>query len=180
MRKAIFLAAALTASTFATTRAEAASWLIAGSGCVVDPEDIAAGNYEYLTAAVRFRPGFTGDIRLRCPVTVGEGVVQGSGYLLDLYSIDGGTHSRVTVDLVKMPLATGATTHVESNPAPNVGCNFVASDDDLNENAYGIDTDPCIHSFDPNTFLYLAVVTITRTVTTEDPRFYGLSIFGGP
>lgn len=105
MRKAMLLAVALTASTLATTRAEAAAWLIAGAGCVGDANNVA------------------------------------------------GDHDQ----------QFGVSSDVDDR---------VGYDTDTRRN--------CSHGFDPNTFLYVARVTITRNNVAQNPRFYGLSIFGGP
>jgi hypothetical protein len=76
MRKAILLMAGLVASTMATSRAEAAEWLIPGSSCIVDSRDVEARNYQHFgSIGVEFKSGFSGDIVLACPNMRG-GIVQ--------------------------------------------------------------------------------------------------------
>jgi hypothetical protein len=84
-RNIIFLVAGLVVVALASSHTDAASWLTAGSGCVPASQTVEAGNYQTSFARVQFKSGFTGSILLTCPVTPGEGVVEGAGFLLDLY-----------------------------------------------------------------------------------------------
>jgi hypothetical protein len=52
-------------------------------------------------------------------------------------------------------------------------------DGDPSETGYQIATNPCDHTFDPNTFLYYASVFMVRD-GDQPVAFFGLSLFGGP
>jgi hypothetical protein len=174
MRTIIFLVAGLVISALATSEAGAAQWLIPGSGCVVDSQTVEAANYQTIGNGVEFKEGFTGTIALTCPVTPGEGDIEGAGFLLDLYVQDpdgAETGSTVLASLSAVNLRTGGATG-----ACSVSSNV---DGDPSETGYRIATNPCDHTFDPNTFLYLAKVAIARD-GDQPVRFFGLSLVGGP
>lgn len=167
------LAAALVGCSLAAVAigpAHAAHWYIAGSGCAVDRVTVAANNYQQFGVGVEFRPGFIGTIRLFCPVTVAKGILQGSGYKLDVYHQDqNAPGARVFARFNKMHLGTGIVTGVE-------GCDFsdslaVADPDFANINKI------CTHSFNPDGYLYFVEVVLTRTTASAAVRFYGLSIY---
>lgn len=52
-------------------------------------------------------------------------------------------------------------------------------DGDPSETGYQIATNPCDHTFDPNTFLYYASVFMVRD-GDQPVAFFGSSLFGGP
>jgi hypothetical protein len=183
MRKALLLAAGFVASTLTTSQAEAATWLIAAGGCVPDSDTLAQAKYQTVggsnspTPGVEFKWGVSGIIQFTCPVTAGEGVLQGPGYSLDLYaqsSVDqGDIFTRVFVRLLKMHLGTGAISEV-------AGCAWVDAFDDGAFHGRGA---ACTERFDPNAYLYYAKVTVIRAgAVGPNPvvRFHGLSIFTTP
>jgi hypothetical protein len=166
--KAILVVAVLAASILTLSRAEAATWLTPGVGCVPDTSDVnlrSQGNLPW----IEFRLGAVGTFNLYCPVTPGAGAVQGPGFKLDLYYLAAVSSNQVYVQvrLFKMALRTGITTFVG-------GCGFITS---VTSPTYRIRTATCTESFDPNTFLYYAVVEMRRTSPNQTLRFYGLSLF---
>lgn len=174
MRNIIFLVAGLVVSALASSHADAASWLTAGSGCVPASQTVEAANYQTGFARVQFKVGFTGSILLTCPVTPGEGLVEGAGFLLDLYYRDpdgAGNGSGVLATVRAMNLRTGAE---------SVVCQVNSdADGDPSEIGYQGASNPCDHTFDPNAFLYYASVFMVRD-GDQPVAFFGLSLFGGP
>jgi hypothetical protein len=174
MRTIIFLVGALVVSTLASSRADAASWLTPGAGCTPNSSTVEEGIYSTFQETVQFKAGSVGLIVLNCPVTPGEGVVEGDGFFMDLYytNPDGNDQDAfMTAVLRAMNLRTGATTNV---------CAVTHSDSDPSETGYQSATNPCDHRFDPNSFLYYAEVFLGRNTANTDLAFHGLSLFGGP
>jgi hypothetical protein len=170
MRKAIVLVAILLSSSMAAGPAEAATWLTPGAGCVVRADHV--GLAQQVFPYAEFRPTATGQIVLYCPVTAGNGGVEGPNWKLDLYYRDTSATADgdfVRVELVKMNLGTG----IES-PVP--GCPLINSDPSVSP-GYTIRTLSCSENFDPDTFAYYARVTIDRSSTTQTMRFYGLALY---
>lgn len=179
------LAAALVSgcmAAFADQPAHAAQWYIAGSGCAVDQANVAANNYQQFGVGVEFKPFSLGTIKVYCPVTVGAGrdaspasgtgLLQGSGYTLDLYHSDSNSSGgNVVADFFKMNLRTGVVTAVE-------GCERIDSSiGGGSAIGYNIMNKHCTHSFDPNGYLYFIRVSLTRNTSSAAVRFYGLSIY---
>ena len=169
MRKVILLAAALVSSAVAT-RVEAATWLTPGVGCAVDPLDV--GLAQHVNGYVEFRVSLTGDILLYCPITAGQGGIEGTGWTLDLYYRDSTINNDqnfVRVDLQRLDLTNGAISSVP-------GCEFINSDGAVAP-GYNILNNSCTESFNPNRYAYLAKVTIKRSSSFQTMRFYGLSLY---
>lgn len=170
MRRAIVLAALLLSGTAAMGRAEAATWLTPGAGCVVRADHV--GLAQQVFPYAEFRPTATGQIVLYCPVTAGNGGIEGTNWKLDLYYRDTSATADgdfIRVDFVKMNLGTG----IESGVA---GCALINSDPFVAP-GYTIRTLNCSENFDPDTFAYYARVTIDRSSTAQTMWFYGLALY---
>lgn len=173
MRKLIPLFVSLIALSYQARQADAAEWSISGGGCVVDSDPQVPTLAAQRGGFVEFVPGTaTGAFAINCPITPGNGDVEGTGFALEMYFWDGdgtGGGSSIRADVYRMSFATGATTAVS-------GCS-INSNNGANSTGYQRLLKSCAsHNFDRNQYLYFVVVNMFRNSTALVTRFYGLSL----
>ena len=153
---------AMCGTSFATNE-----WNVNGTSCVADASSIQGNLYLGTGGTVKFASGKTGDIILYCPVSFKLGFTP-SILGLVYYDDTSAPGNRVTVQLIKMEVDTGAITSivtVDSDPGP------VSANGKANHIAHEFHD-----NYDPTNFAYYLRIDIYRNSLKANETVYDVAL----